>query len=198
MTPTFSNRGLTLLGTASALALVLAGLPAQAHGIADTGLASGFLHPLLGIDHLLLLVGLGTVAAVLHSGLLLWGLAGALAGGTLGQLGASLPGQEFLAALAVSGLGLMVLLALKTRREPQLSLYGALISTAVAVHALLHGLEAPSGQAPSWWLGAAAASLLVSGASWLLLRRLPLGWSQAIGLLLAVSGGALGVGLALG
>ncbi len=198
MTPTFSNRGLTLLGTASALALVLAALPAQAHGTADIGLASGFLHPLLGIDHLLLLVGLGTVAAVLHSRLLLWGLAGALAGGMLGQLGASLPGQELLAALSVSGLGLLALFALKTRRTPQLGLCGVLVSGAVAVHAMLHGLEVPSAQALSWWIGAAAASLLVSGASWLLLRRLPLGWSRAIGLLLAVSGGCLGVGLALG
>ncbi|MEB3308592.1 MAG: HupE/UreJ family protein [Cyanobacteriota bacterium] len=198
MTPTFSNRGLTLLGTASALVAVLAGLPAQAHGIADAGFGAGFLHPLLGVDHLLLLLGLGTVAAVLDARLLLWALGGAIAGGLLGSIGASLPAAELLAALAVSILGFLVLNTQTGRHRLQPVLCAALVGGAAAVHAMLHGLEAPSGTLLSWWFGAAVASLLVSGSSWLLLQRLPGGWSRGMGLILAVAGGGLGLGLALG
>ncbi|WP_255140154.1 HupE/UreJ family protein [Synechococcus sp. Lug-A] len=58
MTLSASARSLALFGAASALVLLL-DQPAQAHGIAHGGIASGFLHPLLGTDHLLLLIGVG-------------------------------------------------------------------------------------------------------------------------------------------
>ena len=42
---------------------LLSGLPAGAHGLATGDLLTGGLHPLLGMDHLLLLVGVGAAAA---------------------------------------------------------------------------------------------------------------------------------------
>jgi STE24 endopeptidase len=59
----------------AALAVVVSGQPASAHGIASGGLGAGLLHPLLGSDHLLLLLGVGAASASLSAQLLLWGLA---------------------------------------------------------------------------------------------------------------------------
>ncbi len=128
--PAPSLRTLALAGAASALALLL-DQPAQAHGIAHGGIAAGFLHPLGGADHLLLLLGVGAAASCISSQLLLWALAGAIGGGVFGALGGTLPAQEFLAAFAI---------------------------TAVAV--------------------------LVSGGTFVLLRRLPLAWTRGVCLLL--------------
>jgi len=197
MTPSSSSRTPALLGGASglALALALAAPPAEAHGIAGGGLAAGFLHPLQGVDHLLLLLAVGTVAAAISPRLLLWSLAGAAAGGVYGSLGGALPGQELLAAIAISALGLLVLASLRARRAPHLGVCGGLVAGAVAIHAMLHGLEAPSGGVAAWWLGAVAASLLVSGSSYALLRRLPSPWIRGTALLLALLGGGLSLGL---
>ena len=194
MTPSLSARTLALLGAASALALLL-DQPAQAHGIAQGGIAAGFLHPISGADHLLLLIGVGAAAAHLSAELLLWALAGALGGGLFGAMGGRLPAQEFLAALAISAVALLLLRSLRSRQSPRLAAGGALVAAAVAVHAMLHGLEAPVGEAAAlWWLGAFSGSLLVSGGSFLLLRRLPLAWTHALALLLALAGGLLALG----
>ena len=92
---------------AAGLALsLLSTLPAGAHGQASAGLAAGASHPLLGLDHLLLLLGVGGAAALAGPSLLLVALAAAIAGGLYGALGGNMPGAEVLAALMVSGLGL--------------------------------------------------------------------------------------------
>lgn len=77
MTPFLSARSVALAGGATALALLLA-QPAQAHGIAQGGVAAGFFHPISGVDHLLLLVSVGAAGAVISPQLLLWALAGAI------------------------------------------------------------------------------------------------------------------------
>jgi urease accessory protein len=60
---------------------------------------------------------------------------------------------------------------------------------------MLHGLQAPAdGSAALWWLGAFACSVLVSGVSYLVLRRLPLSWTRAVALLLALFGGVAALG----
>jgi urease accessory protein len=201
MNNSVSTRSLALLAGFSLLATLLLGQPAQAHGfaqaggiaqasgIAQGGLA-GFLHPITGADHLLLLIGVGAAGACISPQLLLWALAGALGGGIYGAIGGSLPGQELLAALAITALAVLVLRSLQPKQSPQLGFCAALVATAVAVHAMLHGLEAPADAAAAlWWLGAFAGSALVSGGSFLLLRRLPLAWNRGLALLLALSGG---------
>jgi urease accessory protein len=194
MTLSASARSLALFGAASALALLL-DLPAQAHGIAHGGIATGFLHPISGVDHLLLLVGIGAAASCISAQLLLWALAGAIGGGVFGAMGGTLPAQEFLAALAITAVAVLVLRGLRSRQNPQLGACAALVAAAVAVHAMLHGLEAPAdGSALLWWLGAFSGSVLVSGGSFLALRRLPLVWTRGVCVLLALCGGVAALG----
>ena len=194
MTLSASARSLALFGAASALALLL-DQPAQAHGIAHGGIAAGFLHPISGVDHLLLLVGIGAAASCISAQLLLWALAGAIGGGVFGAMGGTLPAQEFLAALAITAVAVLVLRSLHSQQSPQLGTFAALVAAAVAVHAMLHGLEAPAdGSALLWWLGAFSGSVLVSGGSFLALRRLPLAWTRGVCVLLALCGGVAALG----
>ncbi|MCP9883465.1 HupE/UreJ family protein [Cyanobium sp. Alchichica 3B3-8F6] len=194
MPQTFSARTLALIGGAAALALLL-DQPAQAHGIAHGGIAAGFLHPISGVDHLLLLIAVGAAASCISTQLLLWALAGAVGGGVFGAIGGTLPAHEFLAALAISAVAVLVLSCLRSKQGPQLGACAALVASAVAVHAMLHGLEAPAdGSAALWWLGAFAGSVLVSGVSYLVLRRLPLAWTRGVALLLALCGGVAALG----
>ena len=170
-----------LLALASGIALVVGThAPAQAHGLAGDGLAAGLSHPLLGLDHLLMLVASGTAAALVSPWLLAWALGGAVLGAVIGSLGVSLPGAEVLAALAI---GAVALSGLKAARLPQLG--GLVVGGGMAIHALLHGLEAPGGvQALPWWGGALISAVLVCTSSWLLLRRAPrqTGQTLAMGL----------------
>ncbi len=181
-----------VLAAAAGLGLsLLSGLPVQAHGMADAGLLAGASHPLLGLDHLLMLLGVGGVAAYVSGSVLLFALGGALAGAVLGSLGGNLPAAEVWAALAVSGLGLLLLQVQRSQRSPQLGLVGSLVAAAVAVHAMLHGQEASGTVA--WWLGAGLASAAVVGGSFALLRRLNSRWTVALAAGLSLAGLALAV-----
>ena len=183
-----------LLGPAAAgLGLsLLSALPASAHGVADGGLLAGASHPLLGLDHLLLLLGVGGVASFVGAQVLLFAIGGALVGAVLGAFGGQLPGAEVLAALAVAALGVVLLQSQRSTQAPQLGLLGSIVAAAVAVHALLHGQEA-SGTV-GWWLGAGLASAAVVGISYALLRRLDPRWTRALAMGLSLAG--LGLALA--
>ncbi|MFM8660277.1 MAG: HupE/UreJ family protein [Cyanobium sp.] len=189
--PPSSARPLGLAAAAGFGLSLLSALPVQAHGAADAGLLAGASHPLLGLDHLLLLLGVGGVAAYVSSGVLLFALGGALVGALLGSFGGDLPAAEVWAALAVSALGVLLLSLQRSQRSPQLSLVGSVVAAAVAVHALLHGQEASSTLA--WWLGAGFASAAVVGATVLVLRRLHSRWTLALAAALSLTGLALAV-----
>ncbi|MFM7361899.1 MAG: HupE/UreJ family protein [Cyanobium sp.] len=176
--------------------LLLGGMPAQAHGIADAGLLGGVLHPLFGLDHLCMLMAVGAAASFLSSPLLLWALGGALLGAAFGFGGSSLPAAELLAALAISAVALVTLQASRPGRSagsmllPRLA--GPIVAAGMAVHALLHGLEAPrDGSTLLWWGGALLSSALVSGVACLALRRLPGAWTRFTSLALLVAGAVL-------
>jgi urease accessory protein len=186
MTSTLS-RSLLLSGAAGLGLSLLSSLPAGAHGSADAGVISGALHPLLGIDHLLLLVGVGLAAAQLGPMLLGFALGGALLGSLFGSFGGQLPGTELLAALAVSALGAALLLQSKLLRP--LPVVGAVLSAAVAIHAMLHGQQA-SGSA-DWWAGALLASALTIAISFGAARQLNQRQSQLAAGALVLLGGVL-------
>ena len=177
------------LGAGFGLSLLTA-LPAGAHGLASGGLLAGGLHPLLGLDHLLLLVGVGAAATAIDGSLLLFALGGALVGGSFGAFGASLPLAEVLAALAVSAVGLLVWRRPQgAEHRPGLALPCSVIAAAVALHALLHG-QAASGE-PGWWLGAGASSLAVVLVSMAVLSRLGTPWHSRLAVGLMLGGGLL-------
>ena len=185
-----TNRQLLTAAAAGLGFSLLSALPAGAHGVADGGLISGATHPLLGLDHLLLLVGVGAAGSYVGAPLLLFALGGGLLGAVIGSMGGQLPGAEVIAALAVSLLGLMILQLQRLQHRPSMTTVGALVASAVAVHALLHGQEAPSGSI-GWWLGALLASAVAVAASYGLLRRLPLRWTMVLATGLSLAGGAL-------
>lgn len=182
-----SIRSLALAGSAGFGLSLLSALPASAHGLAGAGLMAGAFHPLSGIDHLLLLVGVGAVAARLHRRLLWPALFGALLGAVFGSAGASLPAAEPLAALSISVLGVLLLLAARLRQaSAPLAFSGGAVAVAVALHALLHGLEASAD--PSWWLGAAISAVTVIALSYATLRRSGSQLSRAVAVVLGISG----------
>jgi len=174
-----------LLALSAGIVLVLAShSPSHAHGLASDGLAAGLSHPLLGLDHLLMLVAAGTAAALVCPWLLAWALGGGLVGAVLGSLGWGMPGTEALAALAITAAAAS---ALKLSRLPQVC--GLVLAASMAIHGLLHGLEAPSSAAGlQWWGGALISTLLVCGGSWLLLRTAAQQTRQALALGLGATG----------
>ena len=184
----------------AALAVVVSSTPAQAHGGAAAGVGAvgaigGVVHPLLGLDHLTLLVAVGAAAATISWQLLVWALAGALAGAAIGISGGAIPGAEGLAALAISAVGLLLLSAGKVGKGVTGPLGGVVVAAALAIHAMLHGLEAPQDSSTwLWWSGALVSSACIGGGSALLFKQLPAPWIKALALAFVLIGGVLAVG----
>jgi len=94
--------------------LLMLSLPVYAHSGLDTehGFIDGFLHPLMGLDHLLVMLGIGLWAAKL-GGRAVWFvpvsfLAAMAVGAGLENLGLTLSSPETWVALSVMALGLLV------------------------------------------------------------------------------------------
>jgi urease accessory protein len=184
----------------AALAVVVSSIPAQAHGGAATGvgavgLIGGVVHPLLGLDHLTLLLAVGAAAASVSWQLLVWAFAGALAGAAIGATGGAMPGAEGLAALAISAVGLLLLSAGKVAKGGTGRLGGVVVAAALAIHAMLHGLEAPQDSSTwIWWSGALLSSACICGGAAVLFKQLPAPWIKGLALAFVLIGGVLAVG----
>jgi len=120
-----------------AAALVATAMPAFAHTGAGTahGFAAGFVHPLLGLDHLLAMIAVGLFAAS-RRGKALWlvplaFVAMMIGGGALAMAGVQLPMVELGIALSVVVLGGAVALRLSLPLAGAMALVGAF--------ALFHG-----------------------------------------------------------
>lgn len=158
---------------AAGLGLSLLGLlPAAAHGTANAGWIGGASHPLLGLDHLLLLLTVGVSSALAGPAVLWLAAGGAVAGALAGSFGGTLPGAEVLAAAVIAAVAAVLILHQRRQLAGGLAqpVLPVVLAMAVGIHAMLHGLES-SGQ-PSWWLGAALASCLVVGITHLGISRL--------------------------
>ena len=135
---------------AAACMAAAAALPAMAHdgsGVAE-GFASGFLHPIQGLDHVV-----GMVAVGLWGGLLgapaIWALPIAFpmvmaAGGTAGAAGFPLPGVEIGIAVSAIVLGGAVTCDWK----PPLWGSGVLVGVFAIFHGHAHGTELPGAADP--------------------------------------------------
>lgn len=140
--PTLTTR----LSTATAL--LLAAPLALAHpGHEGLSFASGFMHPLTGLDHLLVMLAVGLWAGHLSGAarwqlpltfVLLMGL-----GAVVGMAGFSLPGLETLVAATVMALGLLLALSLRLSTPSRLALVGVF----ALLHGLAHGSELAGGAA---------------------------------------------------
>lgn len=160
--------------------LLLAAAAAQAHegeGLAG-GFATGFMHPLGGLDHLVAMVAVGLWGAFLGMPAL-WLLPVVFplvmaAGGVLGVLGVALPAVEIGIALSAIALGGAVAFALK----PPLWVAAVLVAMFAVFHGHAHGTELPQAAGPvAYSLGFVVATglLHLCGIAFGLLTRKPAG-----------------------
>lgn len=188
-----------LVALTAGSAVVLGTHPALAHGTAAGGALGGLTHPLLGLDHLFMLMAVGTAASFISSQLLLWALGGAVIGAAVGFTGFTVASAEVLAELAISAVGALILVAgrfAKTSNPNILStISGVVVAGGISIHAMLHGLEAPKDSSTLlWWSGALMSSVLVCGGTYLLQRKLPVTWTKAAAIAFLAIGGLLAFG----
>lgn len=184
----------------TAAVLTAAASPAMAHtGVhlfGDSGFAAGFSHPMLGLDHLLAMLGVGIWAAQL-GGRATWLVPAAfvsvmVAGAALALSGTALPMVEF----GIGGSVLVIggLIAFGARLP--LALAMAVVGLFALFHGHAHGTELPGFAHPAaYGAGFVLATALLHGAGFgiaTLLRaqtaRLPL---RLGGLVMAAIGGYL-------
>ncbi|KZX59149.1 Ni/Fe hydrogenase [Halioglobus sp. HI00S01] len=130
--------------------LILLSQTAMAHeasGVAG-GFSSGFMHPILGWDHVAAMVAVGLWGAVLGQPAL-WVLPVTFPlvmafGGALGVAGIPLPGVEVGIALSALVLGVMVL----TAARPPLWLAAVIVAAFAIFHGHAHGTELPHAVSP--------------------------------------------------
>lgn len=148
-------------------AMMLVASPAFAHGEPGhaTDLAAGFMHPLMGFDHLLAMLAIGLWAAQ-QSRPALWVLpllfpAVMVLGAAAGMSATHLPGVEPGVAGSVAILGILIAFAI---RMPVWA-GGIAVSLFALMHGYLHGVELPSDASPaSYGAGFIIATLLLHGA----------------------------------
>jgi urease accessory protein len=186
--------------TFTTVLLAAASLPAYAHvGAGSTSsFATGFGHPLSGLDHMTVMVAVGLWAA-LKGGRALWVWPAAfvgvmLIGAALGMLGVPIPFVEPGILASVVALGLLVALAV----DLPLALGAAIIGVFALFHGHAHGTEVPENASGlAYMAGFALATALLHG----------VGIAAALGLGLKLRGivriagaacAAVGAGLAFG
>lgn len=175
---------------------VLAWIPgAQAHmgGGAVGGFSAGFMHPVLGWDHVIAMVAVGLWGAFLGTPALwllpvVFPLVMAL-GGALGVMGVPLPGVETGIAVSAIALGGMVAGAIR----PPIWVAAVIVGTFAIFHGHAHGTELPQAADPvAFSLGFVIATglLHLCGIALGLLTRWPAGITaiRALGGLIALGG----------
>jgi urease accessory protein len=135
---------LILVSALLAPSSVLAHNPAGVAG----GFASGFMHPLTGIDHILAMVAVGIWGAQLGAPAI-WALPVAFplvmsVGGAMGVRGVPLPGVEIGIAVSALLLGLMIF----SEARPRLVVAGLLVGFFAIFHGYAHGTELPRAANP--------------------------------------------------
>lgn len=125
------------------LGALLLPFAAQAHLIGGNGLAGGVTHPLSGLDHLLAMVAVGIISTQI-GGKAIWKVPVAFVtfmviGGTLAIVGIHLPGVQYVIALSVLVLGVMIAVSKKMPMEWAI----ACVALFAVFHGHSHGEEMP-------------------------------------------------------
>lgn len=130
--------------------LLFSPLLAQAHEVTDMGrgFTTGFMHPLLGLDHVLAMLAVGIWGAQLGRPAI-WVLPVTFplvmaAGGVAGVLGLPLPAVEVGIALSAVVLGLLVAM----RKEIPLAAAMVVVAVFAVCHGHAHGTEVPHAANP--------------------------------------------------
>lgn len=129
-----------------AILLALSASSTLAHtGSAAGGFVGGFVHPLLGIDHMVAMVAVGLWGAFLGAPAIwllpiVFPMVMAL-GGAIAILSVPLPGVETGIAASAVVLGLMVALAAR----PHLGIAALIVAAFAVFHGHAHGRELPAG-----------------------------------------------------
>ncbi|HHI4974474.1 HupE/UreJ family protein [Vibrio parahaemolyticus] len=134
--------------------------------IGSHGLKSGVMHPLTGLDHMSVMIGVGLLAS-LFGGKNRWTMplsfiAFMVIGGVMGISSLVVPGVETFIALSVVMMGVMLL---RGANMPQ-KMATTLIMAFAVFHGMAHGAEMPiNGQAISYFSGfiVATAGLHIAG-----------------------------------
>jgi urease accessory protein len=195
------NKPTRIIASAAVMGLALAA-PAFAHtgvGAHSHGFAAGFLHPLMGLDHMLAMLGVGVWAAQLGKRAT-WLVPAAfvavmIAGAGLALSGIGMPMVEF--GIAGSVLVIGALIAFGTRLP--LGLAMGLVGLFALFHGHAHGTELPGFAHPAAYgagFVAATALLHVAGVAIAVAvrrhaARLPF---RIAGAAMAVAGGGLLIG----
>ncbi len=183
----------TLLSAVILLSFVnIANAHVGADGLAG-GFTSGFMHPVLGWDHVIAMVAVGLWGAFLGNPSI-WVLPVVFPlvmafGGALGVMGIPVPSVEIGIALSSVVLGGMVVFAAR----PPIWISAVIVGTFAIFHGHAHGTELPGAASPlAFSLGFVISTglLHISGIAFGLLVRWPVGKMavQAAGGLIALTG----------
>jgi len=165
---------------------------------AAAGFASGFFHPVFGLDHFLAMLSVGIVSAQL-GGRRIWTIPAAflgamITGGVIGIYGTAWPLAEAGIALSVVVLGLSIVGASQHARTLPIFLATVFFGT---LHGHAHGLEIPVAADPVFYaagfvMSTALIHLLGVGIGHILMLRLE--WQS---LLRYLGSGMAGIGLVI-
>lgn len=134
--------------------LMITATAASAHPGHDagTGFASGLLHPMLGLDHLLAMVAIGfwsvRQSTTMKNGTPLFVIGGMILGAGIAWGGMSLPGVETGIALSVLLAGILI----ATMAKLPTVVGGTLVAAFMVFHGFAHGTEMPAGSALAAYL----------------------------------------------
>nr|WP_298682694.1 HupE/UreJ family protein [uncultured Dongia sp.] len=198
------TRTLTRLAAPAALtlpALTLLATPAFAHtGLHGFGFAAGLSHPFSGLDHMLVMAGIGIWAAQL-GGRNLWLVPVAfvgtmLLGAGLALVGSPLPQVELGIAGSVIAIGLLISLGTKLPSAAA----SALVALMALFHGHAHGTELPAmasawGYAAGFVLSTAMLHVIGLGLGFVTFKYTRPAVLKIVGLLTMMAGGAMVAGL---
>ncbi len=131
-----------------ALLVMMVAASSGAHAHTGAGIQSGFLHPMLGWDHLIAMVGVGVWASAI-GGSAMWKIpvgfmVSMMIGGILGIYGVAVPLVELTILMSVGAITVLWLLKIRMSGWT-----GAGVAGVFAIaHGYAHGAEIPPGISP--------------------------------------------------
>jgi urease accessory protein len=158
------NRTTQILSIAGLLLTATTAAAHTGHGAhAESGLISGLLHPMLGLDHLLAIAAIGFWSVrqsnTMKNATPLFVVGGMILGAALAWGGMSLPGVETGISLSVILAGILIAAMLKLPT----AVGGSLVAAFMVFHGFAHGAEMPVGATLAAYLvGFSIATLMLT------------------------------------